>query len=148
MDLSAPLVLAEFEAESFDHIPDDVMYKIVSTMKPYELQYLAELVWYNRDVPCNRNIRPSLVDDASIDVRLYGKWITRQKDEIVLRMVQRMVTVVSERMKDKVPKDNLAWLENIPRNKKHVEAAFAFAGLHKLIGRVTPITHNGLFSSS
>lgn len=81
---------------------------------------------------------PSLRDIRGIvDVRLHGKWVGRHKEEIAMRMVQRMVAVMSERFPPgKIPQENLDWLASIPQNpKKNIENCFVFTGLLSLLNR-------------
>ena len=135
--------LTPFGQENIDHISSEDLLKIVNTMKMYELQDVAERIWFNRHVPHNQNIKLHDIyrsqpynNNVPLQLWLGDSWKERHVDEVIHRMIEGMVEKIVVRLDgmNSVPDAQLKWLNSIP-NVKGREYTFLCKGILRVIYR-------------
>ena len=120
-----------FGKESFDHIPIEVMVDIVKTKKIYELQDVAERVWFGTDTNV-RMFGPKLCQIWNGD-----KWVTRDIEEISYRMLETMCEGLCGKLNGLMSQEDHSWVASIPKMRGR-EVQFVLKGLQRLIAMSGP----------
>lgn len=122
--------IAPFGSECFDHISTETMLKIVNTGKIYDLQDIAEAVWFKNKCPSNRNI------NIRLNVCIWNgeKWKIRDKEEVAFRMIETISEKFAERLIDKISDDQMKWLKSIPK-KKGRDFTYLMKSITRLLDR-------------
>jgi hypothetical protein len=115
--MSTESELRAFGEESFDHVPEELMMKIVKSRKPYDLQDVADMVWFSKKrAPQNMNIRSSQLDGI-VNVwmgQTHNGWRPKLIPEIKQRMVEIMCQHIADRLHERLSDEECQWLASVP----------------------------------
>ena len=133
--------LLPFGEETFDHVPDEYLLKIVKAKKPYDLQDVAELVWYNsKRAPQNMNVK---LEHFGGMARIWmgridcvSGWRQRLSAEVIQRMVEIMCQRIALKLEGQLTSDEVTWLEGLAdtRDKRYT---MLLKGIERLLSKNT-----------